>query len=101
MNLTLTHDWDRIFLAVWAALITGLVIKTRLELRAHQAQKPNAPLPVDPVNPPTKGVFARETEDPEILCYCHGNPICDGQDVVSWPQPPRYTCSDTDEGSSR
>lgn len=102
MSLTLTpDDMARVFGCIWMVLITGLVIKGRLDLREHQAKKPNAPLPVDPDNPPTKGVFAWEPGDPETLCDCHGQPITDGQVIVCWPQPSKYTCSDADKGATK
>lgn len=103
--MTLTYDELRNYLlCIWMLLITGLVIKTRLELRAHQTEQSNAPLPVDPLDPPTKGVFAYDPEDPadpEVFCYCHRLPIADGQEVICWPQSPRYTCVDPDKGRTK
>lgn len=105
MSLTLTYDemW-RGLLCIWTLLITGLVVKTRLEQRKARAKKPDAPLPVDPANPPTPGIFAYDPEDPddpEVLCHCHGRPIAAGQSVVQWPQPPKYTCTDADKGLAK
>ncbi|MFD8650698.1 hypothetical protein [Streptomyces mirabilis] len=83
---------------IWMVAITSLVIKTRLEQRKAQVQKAYAPLPVDPANPPVPGIFASDPEDPKVLCDCHGRPIADGQAIVCWPQPPKFTCDNADKG---
>lgn len=70
----------------------------------RRVKKPDAPLPVDPANPPTPGIFAYDPEapdDPEVLCHCHGRPIADGQEVICWPQSPKYTCTDADKGRTK
>ncbi|MDQ1041445.1 hypothetical protein QFZ75_007947 [Streptomyces sp. V3I8] len=54
---------------------------------------------VDPLYPPKPGIFAREPEDPKALCECHCLPLADGQPIICWPQPPKFTCDTTTEVS--
>lgn len=100
MSLTLTNgQMANGLLCIWALLITGLIVKTRLEQRKAQAKKPNAPQPVDPANPPTYVTVVRAEGDPETKCTCHGNVIKDGELALHWPVPAYLLCEETYKGS--
>lgn len=84
-------------LVITVALIgayTGLALSMSQKRRARRQ-----PRSVDPDNPPHSVVFIRADGDPKTLCACHGEPIADGQEVVSWPSAPEFTC--VDKGDDR
>jgi hypothetical protein len=86
--------------ALWGMAYVLVVMGLAASVGTLRRVRKPAPVPVDPANPPTPGIFAYDPEDPddpEVLCHCHGRPIAAGQSVVQWPQPPKYTCTDADE----
>ncbi|MEU6362241.1 hypothetical protein [Streptomyces albidoflavus] len=78
---------------VFAAMTTILTAVTLLLLVERVwARRNRKPLPVDPDNPPQRGVYIVEPQGPRERCLCHDRPIEDGAEVLLWPQPARFAC---------
>lgn len=76
-------------------ILIYLVWRTIAKWLDRQPKGQSAPMLVDPAFPPSKGLFLYDGEDagaPTVYCSCHQRPILHGQEVVEWPQPPKYTC---------
>ncbi|MFJ4902818.1 hypothetical protein [Streptomyces sp. NPDC088727] len=83
-------------LALGGLLVVG-VMGVIIHVLARRLLNNVAPMPVIPDNQPTRGVFVWDPEDPEVpeaRCYCHNLPIVNGQEVINWPQLPKYICVD-------